>query len=71
LPVRGNQTNNFFESVPGIILAGLKKYNVVTLSHRLTVDLENNFKENLLSIVDGRFEGHYRSRFMGETKAQG
>ena len=72
LLVRGNQTNNFVESqfliIKDVILGRVKEYNLVALFDRLTVDLENHYKEKLLSVVDGSFDGHYRRRFMGKQK---
>ena len=72
LLVRGNQTNNFVESqflvLKDVILGRVKEYNLVALFDRLTIDLENHYKEKLLSVIDGSFDGHYRRRFMGKQK---
>lgn len=35
---------------------------------KLTVDLENHYKDKLLSIADGSFDGRYRRRFMEREK---
>jgi hypothetical protein len=72
LLVRGNQTNNFVESqflvLKDVILGRVKEYNLVALFDRLTVDLENHYKDKLLSVVDGSFDGHFRRRFLGKQK---
>ena len=68
LRVRGNQTNNFVEAqflvLKDILLRRVKEYNVVGLFDKLTADLENHFKDKLLSIADGSF----RRRFLGKSK---
>jgi hypothetical protein len=61
--VRGNLTNNFVESqflvLKDVILGRVKEYNLVALFDRLTVDLENHYKDKLLSVVDRSFDGHF------------
>ncbi|XP_048589237.1 uncharacterized protein LOC116618843 [Nematostella vectensis] len=75
LPVRGNHTNNFAEAqflvLKDIILRRTKEYNVVGLLDKLTIDLEDHYKNKLLSIADGSFDGTYRHRFMGKGKGKG
>ena len=70
LPVRGNHTNNFAEAqflvLKDIILRRVKEYNVVGLITKITVELENHYKDKLLSVADGSFDGLYRRRFMGK-----
>ena len=72
LPVRGNHTNNFAEAqflvLKDLILRRTKEYNVVGLIDKLTIDLEDHYKNKLLSIADGRYDGVYRHRFMGKGK---
>ena len=76
LLLRGNQTNNFVESqflvVKDIILKRTKpkEYNVVALFMKLTTELENHYKEKMLSIADGSFDGHFRRRYMGKGKTK-
>ncbi len=41
---------------------------MVGLFHKLTIDLEDHFKDKLLSIADGSFDGHFRRRFLGKDK---
>ena len=57
LPVRGNHTNNFAEAqflvLKDIILRRVKEYNVVGLITKTTVELENHYKDKLLSVADG------------------
>ena len=72
LRVRGNQTNNFVEAqflvLKDILLRRVKEYTVVRLFDKLTADLENHFKNKLLSIADGSFDGYFRRRFLGKNK---
>lgn len=72
LPVRGNHTNNFAEAqflvLKDVILQRTKEYNVVGLLDKLTIDLEDHYKNKLLSIADGSFDGVYRHRFFGKGK---
>ena len=49
-----------------IILRRVKEYNVVGLITKITVELENHYKDKLLSVADGSFDGLYRRRFMGK-----
>lgn len=75
LPVRGNHTNNFAEAqflvLKDTILRRVKEYNVVGLVDKLTVELEDHYKDKLLSIADGSFDGLYRRRFTGKGKDGG
>lgn len=75
LPVRGNHTNNFVESqflvLKDTILRRVKEYNVIGLVDKLTVELQDHYKDKLLSIADGSFDGQYRRRFMGKGKDGG
>lgn len=72
LPVRGNHTHNFAEAqflvLKDLILRSTKEYNVVGLIDKLTIDLEDHYKNKLLSIADGSYDGVYRHRFMGKGK---
>ena len=74
LPIRGNHTNNFVESqflvLKDIILKRTEEYNVVALLDRLLTDLDSHYKEKLLSIADGSFDGHFRRRFKGKGKTK-
>ena len=74
LLIRGNHTNNFVESqflvLKDIILKRTKEYNVVALLERLLVDLVDHYKEKLLSIADGSFDGHFGRRFRGKGKTR-
>ena len=75
LPVRGNHTNNFAEAqflvLKDTILRRVKEYNVVGLIDKVTINLEDHYKDKLLSLTDGSFDGHYRQRFMGRGKDGG
>ena len=69
LPVRGNHTNNFAETqflvLKDTILRRVKEDNVVGLIDKVTIDLEDHYKDKLLSLADGTLDGQYRQRFMG------
>ena len=51
LPVRGNHTNNFAEAqllvLKDTILRRVKEYNVVGLIDKVTLDLEDHYKDKL------------------------
>ena len=49
----------------------VKEYNVVGLIDKLTIDLEDHYKDKILSLADGIFDGQYRQRFMGKGKDGG
>ena len=49
----------------------MKEYNVVDLFSKVTIDLEDHYKDKLLSLADGSFDGQYRQRFMGRGKDGG
>ena len=76
LPVRGNHTNNFAEAqslvLKDTILRRMKEYNVIGVIDKVTIDLEDHYKDKLLSLADGSCDGQYRQRFMGrEAKMSG
>ena len=75
LPVRGNHTNNFAEAqflvLKDTILRRVKEYNVVGLIDKVTIDLEDHYKDKLLSLADGSLDGQYRQRFLGRGKDGG
>lgn len=75
LPVRGNHTNNFAEAqflvLKDTIFRRVKEYNVVGLIDKVTIDLEDHYKDKLLSLADGSFDGQYRQRFMGRGRDGG
>ena len=72
LTVRDNNTNNYVESqflvIKDEILNRVKEYNVVGLLDKLVGDLETHYKNKLMSIADGSFDGVYGSRFKGILK---
>lgn len=75
LPVRGNHTNNFAEAqflvLKDTILRRVKEYNIVGLIDKVTIDLEDHYKDKLLSLADGSLDGQYRQRFLGRGKDGG
>ena len=46
----------------------MKEYNGVGLIDKVTNDLEDHYKNKLLSLADGSFDGQYRQRFIGRGK---
>ena len=68
LPLRGNNTNNFVEAqflvLKDVILRRTKEYNVVALLEKLLKDMEQHYKDKLLSISANTFEG-YTKLFKG------
>ncbi len=46
------------------------EYNVVALLDRLLTDLNSHYKEKLLSIAEGSFDGHFRRQFKGKGKTK-
>ena len=72
LAIRGNHTNNYCESnflvLKDTILQRVKEYNVNGLIDRLINDFNDHFKDKLLSIASGSFDGVYSSRFIGKEK---
>ncbi|XP_028403993.1 uncharacterized protein LOC114526596 [Dendronephthya gigantea] len=72
LPLRGNNTNNFCEAqflvIKDEILNRQKEVNVVGLIDKLTTGLEYHYKNKLLAISSGKFDGIYSGRFSGFSK---
>jgi hypothetical protein len=72
LPLRGNNTNNFCEAqflvIKDEILNRQKEVNVVGLIDKLTTELEYHYKNKLLSVSSGKFDGIYSRRFAGFSK---
>ena len=70
LPVRGNHTNNFaqarFLELKDITLRRVTEYIVVGRITKITVELENHYKDKLLSVANGSFDGLFRRWFMGK-----
>ena len=62
--------HNFSEAqflvLKDIILQRVTEYNVVGLITKISVELENHYKDKLLSVADGSFDGLYRRPFMGK-----
>ncbi|KAK7918603.1 hypothetical protein WMY93_009887 [Mugilogobius chulae] len=71
---RGNQTNNFVEAqflvLKDTILNRIKEYNVVALLEKITMDMEQHYKEKLLSVSDGSYDCNLRSRFSGKASSK-
>ena len=61
LPMRGNNTNNYCESqflvIKDEILNRQKELNIVGLIDKLTNELDTHYKNKLLSIAVGKFDG--------------
>ena len=69
LPTRGNFTQNFVEAqfrvLKDEILQRVKAYNVNHIVDILVNDLEKHFKDKLLRVSSGAFDGVYCDRFKG------
>ena len=70
--MRGNNTNNYIEAqflvIKDKILNRVKEYNVVGLFKKLAVDLENHYKDKLISVTTGSFDAVYSPRYKGQLK---
>ena len=75
LKTRGNNTNNNAEAqflvLKDIILQRVKEYNINALFQKLTDDLNSHYKNKLLSVASGSFDGFYSPRFVGKSKKAG
>ena len=75
LPVRGNHTNKFAEAqflvLKDTILKRVKEYNVLGLIDKVTIDLEDHYKDELLSLADSSLDGQYGQCFLGRGKDGG
>lgn len=72
LPLRGNNTNNYCEAqflvIKDDVLNRQKEVNGVGLIDKLTTELDDYYKNNLLSISSGKFDGIYSRSFAGFAK---
>ena len=70
--MRSNNTNNYLEAqflvIKDKILDRVKEYNVVGLVNKLPINLDNHYKEKLLSITTGSFDAVYSLRYRGQIK---
>ena len=75
LPIRGNNTNNYVEAqfmdIKDDILKRQKEVNIVGLLSKLTNELDMHYKNKLLSISSGKYDGIYSRRFNALGKAKG
>ena len=58
----GNNTNNYCEAR---FLVIKDEVNVVGVIDKLSTSLEDHYKNKLLSVVSGKFDGIYSRRFKG------
>lgn len=72
LPMRGNNTNNFCEAqflvIKDEVLHRQKEINVVGLLDKFTLQLDDHYRNKLLSVASGKFDGIYSARFKGCSK---
>ena len=72
LPMRGNNTNNFVEAqflvLKDNVLNRTREVNVNGLFEKLTGEFIDHYKNKLLSVANGRFDGIYSRRFQGKGK---
>ena len=77
LPLRGNNTNNYCEAqflvMKDEILNRQKEVNVVGLLDKFTLEFDQHYRNKLLSVASGKYDGVYsrRSKGQGKTKADG
>ena len=72
--IRGSNTNNYVEAQFGVLKDGIlrryKEYNVNGLLEKLLVDFDNHYKNKLLSVSSGSFDGIYSRRYRGKEKTK-
>jgi hypothetical protein len=72
LPLRGNNTNNYCEAqflvMKDEVLNRQKEVNVVGLLDKLTTGFDQHYRNKLLSVASGKFDGIYSRRFKGNMK---
>jgi hypothetical protein len=72
LPLRGNNTNNYCEAqfliLKDEILNRQKEVNVVGLMDKFTTEFDQHYRNKLLSVASGKYDGIYSRRFKGLEK---
>ena len=72
LPVRGNNTQNYVEAqfrvLKDEIVHRVRCYNSVELIEKVTVDLENHYRNKFLTVSNGSFDGIYSSKYLRKGK---
>lgn len=72
LPLRGNNTNNYCEAqflvIKDEILNRQKEVNVVALLDKFTSEFDQHYRNKLLAVASGKFDGIYSRRFKGQGK---
>ena len=72
LPLRGNNTNNYCEAqflvMKDEILNRQKEVNVVGLMDKFTSELDQHYRNKLLSVASRKYDGVYSRRFKGLEK---
>ena len=75
LPIRGNNTNNYCEAqflvIKDDVLNRQKEVNVNGLVDKFTTAFDDHYKNKLLSVASGKFDGIYSKRFKGIAKKNG
>ena len=75
ISTRGNNTNNYAESqfliMKELLLQRIKEYNINALFEKLIHELNEYYKNKLLSVASGSFDGFYSKRYMGKQKKAG
>ena len=70
--MRGNNTNNVCEAqflvIKDEVLHRQKEINVVGLLDKFTLQLDDHYRNKLLSVASGKFDGIYSARFKGCSK---
>ena len=72
--LRGSNTNNYVEAQFGVLKDGIlrryKEYNINALLQKLLVDFNNHYKDKLLSVASGSFDGIYSRRYLGKKRGK-
>lgn len=67
--MKGSNTNNYVEAqflvVRDIILRRQRQYNINQLLDKLIIEFENHFKQRLLRVANGTFDGVFSATFKG------
>lgn len=67
LPMRGNNTSNYCEAqflvIKDEILNRQKEVNVVALLDKFSTEFDQHYRNKLLAVASGKFDGIYSRRF--------
>ena len=68
LPVRGNHTQNYVEAqfrvIKDEIVNRVRCFNFIELIDKITEDLESHYKDKLLTVANGSFDGIFSKKYL-------